>query len=296
MGRAFKTLWNVFTTLMVTAVVVLAILLAGVRLVGLQVFTVLSGSMEPTYHVGSLIYVKEAEDPRALPDGTVITYMISEDTVVTHRIVTAVPDEDDPTVIRYRTKGDANDAEDGTMVHYKNIIGTPVFTIPKLGYLASYIQNPPGSYMAICFGAVFILLLFLPELLGVFLEKEDGEEGKPKKEKKAKREKKPEKEKAPKPERKSARKKQAQEDFPYEALDGYRARRPEPEFYEQPDGYLEPEIYPEPEYYDAPEQYPEYEAYTGAEAPDYEADKPARPADEDDWLAALLADVDLSDV
>ena len=173
MRKSVKRIYDLFTGLLVAIVVILAFALVGVRLLGLNPFVVLSGSMEPTYHVGSLIYVKEVEDPRALPDGTVITYMISEDTVVTHRIVTAVPDEDDPTVIRYRTKGDANDAEDGTLLHYKNIIGTPVFAVPKLGYLASYIQNPPGSYMAMCIGAIFILLLFLPELLGVFFEKEE---------------------------------------------------------------------------------------------------------------------------
>ncbi len=153
------------TTLLVVLVAVLAILLAGVRFFGLQVFTVLSGSMEPVYHTGSLIYVQAVEDPRAIPDGTVITFMLSEDTVATHRIVAAVPDEEDPTVVRYRTKGDANNAEDGTLVHYKNIIGTPVFSIPKLGYLADFIQNPPGMYIAMSAGAVLLMLVFLPDLL-----------------------------------------------------------------------------------------------------------------------------------
>ena len=176
MSKTFKSAWNVITTLLVFVVVVLALLLAGPRFLGLHVFTVLSGSMEPVYHTGALIYVKEIEDTRSIPDGTVITYMASEDTIVTHRIVAAVPDEQDPSLIRYRTKGDANDVEDGTLVHYKNILGTPVFTVPALGYLANYIQNPPGSYMIICFGALFILLLFLPELLAVFLEKEEAEE------------------------------------------------------------------------------------------------------------------------
>ena len=40
---------------------VLALLLVGVRLFGMQVFTVLSGSMEPTYQTGSLIYVKDVD-------------------------------------------------------------------------------------------------------------------------------------------------------------------------------------------------------------------------------------------
>ena len=44
-----KKHWNALTTLIVIAIVILAILLAGVRLVGLTPYVVLSGSMEPTY-------------------------------------------------------------------------------------------------------------------------------------------------------------------------------------------------------------------------------------------------------
>ena len=163
MSKALKKVWNSVTTVLVVLVVILALLLVGARVVGLQVFTVLSGSMEPNYHTGSLIYVKKV-DYRELEAGDVITFMLDEDTVATHRIVGVVPDEEDPTVLRYRTKGDANDAEDGSLVHYKNIIGSPVFTIPKLGYVASYIQNPPGTYIAISGGAILLLLVFLPDL------------------------------------------------------------------------------------------------------------------------------------
>ena len=162
--------------------VVLALMLVGVRLIGMQVFTVLSGSMEPTYETGSLIYVKDV-DYRELKEGDVITFMLSEDTVATHRIMGIVPDEEDPSVLRYRTKGDANDAEDGSLVHYKNILGTPVFTIPKLGYVANYIQNPPGTYIAISIGAVLMLLVFLPDLFGSDEPKEEA----PAKEKKSRK-------------------------------------------------------------------------------------------------------------
>lgn len=163
MSKTFKRIWNIFTTVLVALVVVAAILLAGVRLFGLQVFSVLSGSMEPTYHTGSLIYVKKV-DPFTVEPGQVLTFMLDESTVATHRVVAVVPDENDPSTIRFRTKGDANDAEDGGLVHYKNVIGTPVFTIPKLGYLANYVQHPPGMYVAISAGAVLLLLVFIPDI------------------------------------------------------------------------------------------------------------------------------------
>jgi len=170
-------------------VVVLAIALVGARLVGLRVFSVLSGSMEPTYHVGSLIYVKDV-DPFELESGDVITFMLDEDTVATHRIVEVVPDEEDPSTIRFRTKGDANDAEDGSLVHYKNVVGSPIFTVPKLGYVAAYIQNPPGTYIAISGGAILLLLVFLPDLFaddGEDAKKQEKASQKPKKQKKSRR-------------------------------------------------------------------------------------------------------------
>ena len=163
MGKTLKKILNVISTILVAIVVVLALLLVGARFIGLNVYTVLSGSMEPTYHVGSLIYVKDV-DTDELKEGDVITYMLDEDTIVTHRIVDVIPDETDPSIIRFQTKGDANDSVDGSLVHYKNVIGTPVFSIPKLGYLANYIQKPPGRYIAISAGAIILLLVFLPDL------------------------------------------------------------------------------------------------------------------------------------
>lgn len=179
MNKTLKKVWNTITTILVTLVVILAVLLVGARLVGLQVFSVLSGSMEPTYHTGSLIYVKTV-DPFTIEEGTPITFMMDEKTVATHRVVGIVPDEDDPSTIRFRTKGDANSTEDGTLVHYKNVIGTPVFTIPYLGYVANYIQNPPGTYISMAAGAVLLMLVFIPDLF-------DDDNGKKKKKKKKKK-------------------------------------------------------------------------------------------------------------
>ena len=143
---------------------VLGFALVGVRVFGIAPYTVLSGSMEPHYHVGSLIYVKSV-DYKTLEVGDDITYLVDEDTVVTHRIIEVLVDEEDPDTLRYFTQGIANDIPDSVSVHYKNIIGKPVFTIPYLGYISDYIQNPPGMYVAIVAGAILILLVFLPDLL-----------------------------------------------------------------------------------------------------------------------------------
>lgn len=163
--ETFKKVWNGMTTVLVLMVAILAVLLVGTRFIGLMPFTVLSGSMEPVYSAGDLIYVKEV-DPFELEEGTIITFMLSEDTIATHRIVEVVPDAEDDTVVRFKTKGDANESEDGGLVHYKNVIGAPIFSVPKLGYVANFIQEPPGTYVAIAAGALILALIFIPDLFG----------------------------------------------------------------------------------------------------------------------------------
>lgn len=164
MSKVIKKIWNGITWILVLILIVMAVLLAGVRLIGLRPLTVLSGSMEPEFSAGDLIYVKSV-DYRDLKEGDIITFMLNEDTIATHRIVGIVPDEEDSTVVRYRTKGDANDTEDGSLVHCKNVVGTPVYSLPKMGYVANYVQSPPGSYIAMSGAAVLMILIFLPDLL-----------------------------------------------------------------------------------------------------------------------------------
>lgn len=158
--KALAKLWNIVSTILVVLIVILAILLGGVRLVGLRPFAVLSGSMEPAYHVGSLIYVK-ACDPADVEVGDPITFVLDEDlNVATHRVI-----EIDAENQHFYTKGDANNAPDGAPVYFKNLIGRPVFTIPYLGYFSNWITTPPGMYVALAAAGVFIILLFLPDVL-----------------------------------------------------------------------------------------------------------------------------------
>jgi len=176
----------------VIVMILLAIALVGVRFVGLTPYAVLSGSMEPAYHVGSLIYVKDIE-PENVEIGMPITFVVNEDLLVaTHRVVDiesretreelVVDEEGNPilddngkeqfqtvdleeTAYYYQTKGDANDEVDGSAVYYKNLLGTPVFTIPYLGYLSSWLQTRQGMIMGISIALVIIILTFMPDLL-----------------------------------------------------------------------------------------------------------------------------------
>lgn len=155
---------NIAVSVLIALFFLLAVLLVGVRFAGLQIFTVLSGSMEPTFHIGSVIYVKDVE-PNTLQAGDAITFTLAEGTVATHRIIEVIQDENNPNIVRFRTQGDANNTADGTLVEAGDIIGKAVFTIPYLGYLATYIQTESGRYAAICASAVLIFMSIIIDLL-----------------------------------------------------------------------------------------------------------------------------------
>ena len=168
MPKKVKKIWDTVTTVLVVTVVIFAVFLMGSRLIGMQVFHVISPSMEPTYSVGDLLYVKTV-DPDSVKVGDPITFVLNEDLVVaTHRVV-AVDGENR----QFTTKGDANSTEDAAPVHFNNLIGVPVFAIPLLGYVSAYIQSPPGMYVAIAVGVILLAAVFLPDL---FTKKDKKEE------------------------------------------------------------------------------------------------------------------------
>ena len=165
MNKQVAKLLKGLSTLLVVFAIILAFLISGMRLFGFQVYGVLTGSMEPTYPVGSLIYVKDV-DARTLRVNDVITFSLSPNVVATHRIVELVPDETNPTVTLFRTKGDANNDVDQSLVAERNIIGKVSFCVPVLGYMASYIQEPPGIYVAILVCLVMIGFVIYTDSLG----------------------------------------------------------------------------------------------------------------------------------
>ena len=160
MKDTLKKIWNIVSTALVVLIVLCAVFLMGSRLMGYQVFTIISGSMEPEYNVGDLIYVKKV-DPQNIKVGDDITFILNEDLVVaTHRVVRIDAENQ-----HFYTKGLANEIEDSEPVHFNNVIGVPKFSIAKLGYVSNFIQNPPGTYITIGLGILLILIVFLPDII-----------------------------------------------------------------------------------------------------------------------------------
>lgn len=154
-----KKICNVLSTVLLLALALTAAALIVPRILGYGQYAVLSGSMEPNIQVGAIVYDKEV-DVSELAVGDIITYRLSEATLVTHRI-TAI-NETEKTVT---TKGDANDSEDGAPVSYSNIVGKYAFHIPFLGYITIYGRTPLGIGVICGILVVLILLNFLPDAL-----------------------------------------------------------------------------------------------------------------------------------
>lgn len=159
MKKAGKIIGKVVSTVVVVCIVLAAVVIAGPRVLGWQPYEVLSGSMEPTYHVGSVIYVKKAS-PQEVKVNDPITFTLEGGTVVTHRVVKI-----DTAKQCFYTKGDANNTEDGGATPYTRLIGKPVFMIPSLGYITTFVSSKQGMILVGTGFFCLLVILFLPELL-----------------------------------------------------------------------------------------------------------------------------------
>ena len=169
MEKTLKIISKTLSTALVVIVVLLAILLAGVRVIGFTPYPVLSGSMEPTYHVGSIIYVRKV-DPTTLKVGDPITFQLTGNLIATHRII-EVHGEGTPN-LGFRTQGDANETADG-ITPASAVIGKATFSVPYLGYLSNFLQQPKGLITVIGCGIAVVAICYVID--GLFPEKKESE-------------------------------------------------------------------------------------------------------------------------
>jgi signal peptidase len=100
---------------------------------GFRPVVVLSGSMRPTYEVGTIIYYRHVDQSEIAIDD-VVTYDLNN-TLVTHRVKGIENNE-------YVTQGDANNVEDSRHVPYEAIQGkVGSIAIPILGFGVQFINE-----------------------------------------------------------------------------------------------------------------------------------------------------------
>ena len=144
-------------TFILIIVVALCIPLTIPRIFGYEIYTVVTGSMEPAIPVGSLIYVRE-EAPAELMEGEVVAYRSDTDAgiIITHRVV-----KNQVVSGQLITKGDANEAEDISPVSYAQVIGKVTLTIPVLGGIFAAMVTFYGKIVIVSVVLLAAILLYI---------------------------------------------------------------------------------------------------------------------------------------
>ncbi len=117
---------------------------------------VLSDSMYPKIESGDLIICR-TEEPENIKVGDVISFFDPAGNgvgVVTHRVSEVTEQDGSPT---WKTKGDANNAEDRALVPAENLVGVYRGSIAGAGNIAMFMQTTAG--LIICVICPILLLV-----------------------------------------------------------------------------------------------------------------------------------------
>lgn len=161
MNKVINIISNIITYATILIVICCAVLI-GPTFLGYKSFIVRSGSMEPIIHTGSIAYVNTKFDNVEVND--IVTFKIGEDTIVTHRIVDKIDDTN------FKTKGDANDVEDASILNKSNIIGIYKYQIPNLGYAVAKLNKKMIVVIVIW---IMIINMMSIVLSSIFKEKDE---------------------------------------------------------------------------------------------------------------------------
>lgn len=122
----------IFYPFLAAIVAVLILFLCGIR-----PYITMSGSMEPEIQTGSICFVNTRAKYEDIQEGNVIAYEIPNGGLVTHRVISI-------SEAGMETKGDANAVSDGITTTPNNFHGKTVFSVPRVGYVLKYLQQPQG--------------------------------------------------------------------------------------------------------------------------------------------------------
>ncbi|MBR3786243.1 MAG: signal peptidase I [Firmicutes bacterium] len=117
---------------------------------------VLTDSMQPEIDGGDLIICHTVE-PKDVKDGDIIAFFDpagNGTSIVTHRVVDVTKEDGD---IAFKTKGDANNAEDRMLVGADDLVGVYQGRIKGAGNIAMFMQSTTG--LIICVVLPIILLI-----------------------------------------------------------------------------------------------------------------------------------------
>ena len=144
--KLIETILSILITIILSLFVCIFLI---TRLLNVEPFIVLSGSMEPAVPTGSIVFAdKNSKD---INTGDIIAFH-KGDISVTHRV--SGIDEDG----NFITKGDANETVDPAPVAREQVIGKCLYMIPFLGYAAGYMRTPAGIAVFVGMIAIYLVI------------------------------------------------------------------------------------------------------------------------------------------
>ncbi|MCR0302286.1 signal peptidase I [[Clostridium] innocuum] len=153
-------LMSIAGTICVVLVILAAFPFTLPRIFGIEIYGILTGSMDPACPTGSLVYVKSV-NPESLQEKDIVTFQ-KGNLVITHRVV-----KNDVQKEELITKGDANNANDIQPVAYEQIKGKVALTVPLLGYLALRLNSAAGISVCVIILALGLMLWVLGDMMSI---------------------------------------------------------------------------------------------------------------------------------
>lgn len=148
------------------------------KILGKEILTVLSGSMEPGIQTGAVIAVNpiQAGQQGSFETGDVITFraLDGSNTLITHRIVSVQGSGDN---LEYITKGDNNEGQDLQPIPSENVVASYTgFTLPFLGYFLNWVKSTAGIVVVMVIPGIFLVISSLITLFKSIMRMEEPAE------------------------------------------------------------------------------------------------------------------------
>lgn len=168
-------------SLLVTALLIMSVVLClfvtvqvlsdgYVNIFGFMTFRVVTGSMEPTIHVGALMLTHET-DISEIELNDIVCFRSQDSqiwgSIVTHRVVNVMEMEDGSILLE--TKGDANTVADGYYVKESNLVGKVIWYTgddSTLASMVSFFTSEVGFLACIVFPGLLLLGLIFKDSVG----------------------------------------------------------------------------------------------------------------------------------
>lgn len=168
-------------SLMVTVLLILSVVLClyvtlqvlsdgYVNIGGFMTFRVVTGSMEPTIHVGALMLTHET-DITEIEKNDIVCFRSQDSqiwgSIVTHRVVDIMELEDGSILLE--TKGDANTVADGYYVRESNLVGKVIWYTgddSTLASIFSFFTSEVGFLACIVFPGLLLMGLIFKDSVG----------------------------------------------------------------------------------------------------------------------------------